>query len=357
MRFNSKKLEKTAVKFTALMIRCIEETDKEWTKPWLPVKRKNYLPRNISGRHYSGGNILMLLINAMYFDFRTPVFLTFNQAKEIGILIKKGAVSFPVYHIPYMYYDPRTQDKISIEKYEILDPAEQKNYYLIPTPKCYDVFNLDQTNYSEVYPEEWSKILTCHAELTSEKTSTIYTNDLLDSLIENQDWICPIEERLSNRAYYSVSGDRIVLPQKHQFPDQKSFYATELHEMAHSTGHPQRLNRIKRTAKDHQDNYAKEELVAELSAALMGYYLGIEVRIREDHTSYLKNWLEELRKDNTYLMDILSDVIQVVKYICKHLAYNPFEQAEKINTVSSIKKSRKESIPELFAIDELILLD
>lgn len=83
MKINNKRLEKTAEKFTNLMIGRIIEVGKDWTKPWLSVKRKDYLPCNIAGRFYSGGNTLMLLIYSMCYDFHTPVFLTFLQANPI----------------------------------------------------------------------------------------------------------------------------------------------------------------------------------------------------------------------------------------------------------------------------------
>lgn len=93
--------------------------------------------------------------------------------------------------------------------------------------------------------------------------------------------------------------------------------------MTHSTGSEDRLNRLKNNNSD--SGYAKEELIAELSAALMGFYMGMETTIRTDHASYLKGWLQELGEDSTFLMDVLSDVVQAVKFMCTHLQFNPFE--------------------------------
>lgn len=351
MKINNKRLEKTAERFTNLMIKRITEVGNDWTKPWLAVKRKDYLPRNITGRFYSGGNTLMLLIYSIYYDFRTPVFLTFLQASNLSIHINKGAQSFPVYHIAWMYYNPQLQERISIEKYEELPSTEKGNYYMIMTPKCYDVFNLDQTNYNEKYPEEWEALASGHEISPQNENYDNYFNLQLDTLITDQSWVCPIQERLSNRAYYSPSEDKIVLPIKTQFPDKRAFYGTALHEMTHSTGHDDRLKRIKKGAAKGSDDYAKEELVAELSAALMGFYMGIETSIREDHAVYLKNWLEALRKDNSFLMDVLTDVIQAVKYICVQMEFNPFGEFVKPAAIAA--KRLKE---EIFT-DELVIVD
>lgn len=352
MKINNKWLEKTAGKFTSLMIQRITEVSKDWTKPWLAVKRKDYLPRNITGRHYSGGNTLMLLIHSMYYDFRTPVFLTFLQAGNLGIRINKGAQSFPVYHIAWMYYSPQLQERISIEEYEELPETEKGNYYRIMTPRCYDVFNLDQTDYSEKYPDEWAALLSRHAVSTGEVSTGDYNSPLLDAVILNQSWVCPVHERLSNRAYYSPSEDRIVLPYRTQFPDKRAFWAVALHEMIHSTGHEERLGRIKKGASKGTDSYAREELIAELSAALMGFYLGIETTVREDHASYLKYWLDALHREEGFLMDVLSDVIQAVKYMCIQMEFNPFGEFVKPDTTPQAQGRKAEACRE-----ELVIVD
>lgn len=351
MKINNKRLEKTAGKFTALMIKRITEVGNDWSKPWLAVKRKDYLPRNITGRHYSGGNTLMLLIYSMYYDFTTPVFLTFLQADNLGVRIHKGASSFPVYHIAWMYYNPQLQERISIEKYEELPDIEKQGYYMIMTPKCYDVFNLDQTDYSERYPQQWEELLSAHAVSVQEGDTGDYNSPLLDAVISNRSWVCPIHERLSNRAYYSPSEDKIVLPYRTQFPDRKMFYTCALHEMTHSTGHESRLGRIKKGAARGTDDNAREELVAELSAALMGFYLGIETTIRQDHAAYLKHWLEALHKEEGFLMDVLSDVVQAVKYMCIQMEYNPFGEFVKPDITPA--KRHKERI----AHEELVIVE
>lgn len=326
MKLNSKKLQKAAEKFSELMIKRISEVNADWQKPWLPIKRKDYLPRNITGRFYSGGNTFMLLLHSLTYDFNTPVFLTFLQAGKIGVRIDKGASSFPVYHIAFMYYNPQDGDRISIEKYEEMEDGPLKSrYYLIPTPKCYDVFNLDQTNYKDIYQEEWAVMLSRHRIIPDMGDKPVYINDMLDEVISGQAWVCPIEERFSNKAYYIPGQDRIVLPHKKQFDSGEAYYAVAIHEMIHSTGSEGRLNRLQKSGSD--AGYAREELVAELSAALMGFYMGMEATIRTDHAAYLKDWLKELGGNPAFLMDVLSDVVQAVKFICTHLKYNPFEAA------------------------------
>ena len=113
-----KNLENVAQKFTALMIERIKQIDSDWNKPWFPVKRKNFYPRNLSGRRYSGGNTIMLLIHLIFNPYRTPVFLTYKQAEELGLKVSKGA--FPVYHFTYIFLNRVTRDKISEKEYRQL---------------------------------------------------------------------------------------------------------------------------------------------------------------------------------------------------------------------------------------------
>lgn len=89
-------------------------------------------------------------------------------------------------------------------------------------------------------------------------------------------------------------------------------------KVTHSTGHPDRLGRLKESSYGDAD-YAREELVAELTAALCGALLGFATTPREENAAYLKGWLEELNREPTYLFDILTDVNRAVRMISETL--------------------------------------
>lgn len=84
--------------------------------------------------------------------------MTFNQAKEAGISVLKGSKSFPVYYFLFYVYHKETRKKITFEEYKALSREQQQEYNVIPTYKYYSVFNLDQTNFSDVRPEEWEAL-------------------------------------------------------------------------------------------------------------------------------------------------------------------------------------------------------
>ena len=100
----------------------------------------------------------LLLFLCEKFQYQTPVFMTFNQANEAGISVLKGSKSFPVYYFLFYVYHKETRKKITFEEYKALSREQQQEYNVIPTYKYYSVFNLDQTNFSDVRPEEWEAL-------------------------------------------------------------------------------------------------------------------------------------------------------------------------------------------------------
>ena len=124
----------------------------------------------------------------------------------------------------------------------------------------------------------------------------------------------------TSSAYHARGEDNhIVVPLKGQFKDGENFYSTLLHEMAHSTGEPEHLNREKGVIFGDKQ-YAKEELVAELTSATVGQSLGISTHIREENAMYLKNWLGALKEDPKFIYNILADVGKASNMIQEHTA-------------------------------------
>lgn len=321
MKANFNNMENlAATEFAALMVEKIESLSADWKQPWFNVGRMttaDYLPQNITKRHYYGGNAFLLYILCELRSFTTPVFLTFLQAQSEGIKIRKGAKSFPVYYLLFLVFHRVTGEQISFEAYKKMSQAEQEKYYVLNRMKFYRVFNLDQTNFSEVYPGRWDDYknkFTVKAEPRPENPQ-LYAHPLIDEMLKLNKWVCPIHLKEQNRAFYSPGDDYIQLPLKSQFFEGEAFYATLLHEMAHSTGHVSRLNRPMITTFGTPE-YAKEELIAELSSALCGMFLGVNLGIREENAAYLKGWITTIKQEPKFLFAVLSDAMKAVKFIC-----------------------------------------
>ena len=307
-------IDTIAPRLTELVIKKIEMLTGDWQKPWI-ADMTHGLPRNLRGTPYRAGNVLMLLFLSEIMGYRTPVFMTFRQAKEEGLNIRKGSDAFPVYFWKMYVRHKEPRKKIELAEYYRLPKEQQKHYDLIPVMRYYPVFNLGQTDMQEQQPERY-------ARLTAKTEPKNYSDGLtcgpLDRMLERQSWLCPIRLEYGDRAFYSPSLDRIVCPEKRQFPEGAAFWSTLLHEVAHSTGHLERLNRSFGACYGDAD-YMREELVAELSAALCGALLGFATTPREENAAYLKGWLEELNREPTYLFDILTDVNRAVRMISERL--------------------------------------
>ena len=253
----------------------------------------------------------MLLFYTEFMKFTLPVFLTFNQAKEEDLSVCKGARSFPVYYWFKFVVHKETKKTIKYEEYRKLPATEQENYKVIPQMKYYNVFNIDQTDFAGKYPERYERMKKGEQP---EDYSDRMIYEALDELVYLQNWYCPIKVQYSDSAYYSPSSDHIVCPQREQFPQGAEFYGTLLHEMAHSTGSPQRLNRTFGCFFG-DALYAREELVAELTAALCGAFFGYATAPQENNAAYLKHWLTKLREEPAFLVEILGDVNKAAKMI------------------------------------------
>ena len=317
--------EKAIAKFTEMMIARMEELKGNgWKQGWIGGNAFGDAPQNLAGRTYSGANAFFLQMYAGMYDFKTPVFMTFLQATKEKLRINKGATSFPV-----VYWDLSIKDengnRVSKEDYQLMSKSQQEKMEVFPFLKAYSVFNIDQTNLEIVNKERYDGLVDKFKAEHREDTQGMYKNQSLDRMVEKQEWVCPIHaEKQSNDAYYTPYPDVIVVPNKSQFKkgldqdsiykDGMAYYATMLHEMAHSTGSPTRLNRSM-SGKFGNPTYAKEELVAELTAAMVGNSMGFDKRILDNNAIYLDNWIGVLRKEPKFIVSVMADVNKAASMI------------------------------------------
>lgn len=310
--------QKAVDKFTEMMISRMESMKAgDWRKGWIDGSASYGMPQNISGRNYSGSNSFFLQMDSAMHGYKTPVYLTFLQIQKENARIRKGAESMPV-----IYWDFSIQDKdgkrIDRNEYRRLSAEDRAKYTVIPFLKAYNVFNVDQTDLEEVNKEKYNKLLDRFKAPEIKDAEGMYVNAALDRLFEKQEWVCPIQvDKISESAYYSPSKDKIVVPKKEQFnigdtpeevyKDGMEYYSSALHEMAHSTGTEERLNRIKGD-RFGDPKYAKEELVAELTAANVGYAMGFDKRILDNNAAYLDGWIAVLKENPKFIVSVMADV-------------------------------------------------
>lgn len=307
-------------KFADMMVKIIETAQaNNWKKGWMGVNGSvQGLPQNISGRTYSGGNSFFLMFNTAEQGYKTPVYMTFLQAKDQNLQVKPGEKSVPVFKWGLSIKD-EDGNKISEEVYNTMSKEERSKLIVRPFPRVFSVFNIDQTNLEEVNKKKYDAIVARFKvpEQEVKDTDGMYVNEALDRMFETKAWYAKIQyDKPSEQAFYRPSTDTIVLPMKSQFklgqtPDEvyrdgMEYYSTALHEMAHSTGHEDRLDRS--FGHHGTDNYAHEELIAEMTSALVGSTMGFDRKILENNANYLSGWLNRLKGKPETISTIMTDV-------------------------------------------------
>ena len=300
----------------------------DWQKGWIGGAGYAGLPQNVGGRNYSGSNSFFLQLQTAAKGYELPVYLTFNQAHNLKAHVLKGEKAFPV-----VYWDMLVKDKdgkrISSDEYRAMGKEERKGLEAIPFVKSFPVYNVAQTNLSEVQPERMKKLMEKFKLPELRDTEGMYAHPALDRMIQTQEWLCPIKaDKQEDGAYYSPSRDIVVLPMKAQFnigdtPEDTyrggmEFYSTMLHEMTHSTMTPERLNR-EMGGKFGDPKYAKEELVAELTAAMISHSMGFDSKITDNSAAYLDSWIGVLKKEPKFIVSIMADVNKASDLILDHV--------------------------------------
>lgn len=324
------KVDAALQRFAEMLIKRMEEMQKDWHKGWIGGGSMFGLPQNISGRTYEGSNAFLLFLHTAENGYKAPVYMTYGQLHKEGAHVLKGEKAVPVFKWGFSIKD-KDGKKVTEEEFHNMTDDEKKECKRRPFLKIYPEFNIDQTNMSEVNKEKYDAVVSQFRK-TDVPTITdgMYVNKAIDRMMEKQEWVCKIQyDKEEKGAYYSPAKDIVVLPTKAQFrihpddpeecfKDGQEYYGTALHEMAHSTGHPSRLDRLKPAAFGSPE-YAKEELVAELTSAMVGNTLGFDRRISDNNVAYLQNWTSALRKEPKFIVSVMADVNKASRIIIENI--------------------------------------
>jgi antirestriction protein ArdC len=255
----------------------LKEGTVPWVKPWNGNSRGG-LPRNyVSNRPYSGINVLLTWLSALEHGFTDTRWLTANQIIELGGSFK-GESATRIVFAKTCTRAPGTDD--------------EKDYFV---SRLYNVFNAEQVSGVELEPEEPPPPFAARLEHA-------------EAFIAAQG--VPITHG-GDRAFYLPSKDAINLPFPGSFTKPQDYYAVALHELAHASGHPQRLNRPK-GAKGSPE-YATEELVAELTATFVCAELGIPAALH--HTGYIGTWVELLENDSKAIFNASREASRAAAFL------------------------------------------
>ena len=340
--------------FSEMMIAKIESLRGKdgWKKPWFTEGALQW-PKNLNGREYNGMNAFLLLLHCEKEGYRIPRFCTFDRIQQFNrtgskdkeakprVSVLKGEHSFPVMLTTFTVVDKETKERIKWEDYKLLSQEQREKYNVYPKLQTYHVFNVAQTNLKEVRPELWEKL---EQEYSMPKVDRSEAFEPVDRMITDNRWICPIKPMYGDSAYYSISKNEIVVPEKGQFKDGESFYSNLFHEMGHSTGAENQLDRLKPTTFGSAE-YAREELVAELTAALTAQRYGMSKHLKDDTAAYLKAWLDSLKESPQYIKTVLLDVKKASSMLTQRIDQIALEieEEKKAEQTENIGNEEKET--------------
>ena len=281
-------------------------------------------PQNpLSKVWYRGGNRMKLMEVVTERGYRDPRWATAKQLFEKGYHIKAGEHG-TICEKWIFEKEKKTKDEHGNTVREVVQLDRPQVMY-------FRVFNGEQV---EGFPEYVPSAL-------DENRSPL--GDMIDQIISTSE--CPVIEAAQDRAYYSPSQDRIVLPLRSMFKDEESFAKTAIHEMGHSTGHPDRLNRPL-GGMFGSEEYAKEELRAEIGALFTEADLGISLKGEhyEDHSDYLRGWIGALQNDYNEFFRACADAEQIAKRLVGNYT-KKYELKMEVDEVPDMSKAAPCDLP------------
>ena len=269
-----------------------------WIKPWSATAGANTPCNAATNRPYSGCNVVLLWM-AQAAGYRTPRFLTFKQASELGGNVRKGEHGAKVYFVKQLQVRDKEADD---------DTATR----LVPMLREYTVFNVDQC---ENLPARVVLLGEVKPRNADERDATI------DEFLAGTG--ATIREGFGE-AYYRLGDDVISLPRFEAFKNAAHFYSTAFHELGHWTGHKSRLARDLRHRFGDRA-YAAEELVAELCSAFLCAEFSIDGGLR--HAGYIQNWIGLLKADSRAFFTACSKAQAAADYLRGLALAGPVERA------------------------------
>lgn len=283
-------------KLVEVLSKQLEECEAPWVKNW--TGSEGFMPVNAKGERYRGTNMLNLYAMQQTKHYTDNRYYTFNEIKKNGWKLNLGSKAEQIF-----FYTTVEKDKKDIDGKPVIndkgEPEKEKIFVL----KYYSVFNgsfiegLPEKEPIETY--EWNKI---------DEVENIIKGAREDGL--------KITNHYSDHAFYNLTNDEIHMPLESQFDTPQKYYATLLHEIGHSTGHPKRLNRDMQGGYG-SEKYAKEELRAEISSWLINMELGLghdPVR----HASYVKGWQKAIKENKNVLKEAIIDAEKIKQRIMKY---------------------------------------
>ncbi len=285
---------KTREQLIKMYLDALKENKIPWRERWYSDLNKN----GVTNTEYRGVNQLILSYVAYKEKYKDNRWLTYKQIKENNYKITNAkGKGVPIEF--WSVYDIKNKIRLDFPTYEKIiekTPERKKDFKVF----CNTTYVFNASLIEGIKPNE------------KNNRNTIPTNIYFKRLISKLH-IEYIEE--GNKAYYIPSKDTIVLPPSSKFFDKYSYYATQLHELSHATGHSSRLNR--NLNNQNKKDYAREELIAEISSSFLMQKLNVKVHEDDynNHKSYIQSWILLLEDKPNELFKAVGEANKICDYL------------------------------------------
>ena len=269
-----------------------------WVKPWSATAGVNTPCNAVSNRPYSGCNVVLLWMEQTA-GYRSPRFLTFKQAVELGGNVRRGEHGTKVYFVKQLQVHDKGSDDSSAAS-------------LVPMMREYTVFNVDQCENLSV---------SVNTGKPRRRRNPDARDETADAFLRST---CADIREGHGEAYYVPSQDFISMPEFDMFKGADHFYNVAFHELTHWSGHESRLDRDLKNRFGPR-NYAAEELIAELGAAFLCAEFGFDGDVR--NAGYIASWIELLKADKRAFFTACSQASKAADYLRGLALADPAERA------------------------------
>ena len=340
--------DKTKQMLVDMYIASLKRDEIPWQRGWDRLGAQKNME---SGRKYRGKNALLLTFVSEARGYNDNRWMTFNEITKFreknGITGEYFTENAKGQSVPITFYGAKFYDE-ETKKYgkgmtfnkarELIAAGEEKRENMrIAVLGTYNLFNCSLVNGVEP-PLQMQRPPLEHAECIT--------------AIINALGVTYKEE--GQKAYYRPSTDEVVLPPSGMFRSKQAYYATQLHELSHSTGHPSRLNRELKTLFG-SEAYALEELNAEIASSFLCADLGLEEVVHEfeetpgaslNHAAYVQNWIQVLENNPEKLFDAIATAQDIENYILKeaNIDLDKLNEPDKAADIGEDEKEEDEDI-------------
>ena len=281
------------------LVEQLQNNPNKWHNSFI---NKNMPTNAVTGKHYNSTNFFNLNWVANSNNYAQNLWASYLDWHKIGAKIIKGET----HKAKVLYYGTFKKENEKTNKEDV-----------IPFLKATPVFNIAQVDLSE-----------CKIKFdNSDNVNKVVSIQEIDNFVNDTGVV--IKHSNDGRCYYAKTTDYIHMTNKENFiktsyaDETNNYYSVLFHELIHSTGHAQRLDRFKDNDKKFKDNaqqsYAFEELIAECGSIMLCQQFNLEKTIRADHALYIKSWISALKNDVKFLTSSLTRAYKATDYLLKKI--------------------------------------